>query len=116
LFFAHCARPSLGARQPAKLAHERDHLGDAHLGIQPALLGQISDLRRRSATRAQPIEDDDRPGVGRDDVVDHAQRRRLAGAVRPEDAVDAAARHLERDAVDSHVVAEPLDDPLDRQC
>ena len=52
-------------------------------------------------------------GVGRDDVVDHAQRRRLAGAVGAEDAVDHAARDLERHAVDRDVVAEPLDDAVD---
>src|SRR5206468_3910187 len=58
-------------------------------------------------------EDRDLAGVGRDDVVDHAQRRRLAGAVRAEDAVDDAARDRERDPVDGDVVAEALDDALD---
>src|SRR3569623_73922 len=103
----------LGARHPAKLAHERDHLEDLHLRIEAALLGQVADLRRGRGTGRELVEDRDLAAVRRDDVVDHPQRRRLAGAIRTEDAVDHPARDLEREAVDCGVVAELLDDRFD---
>src|SRR3569623_1908120 len=103
----------LGARHPAKLAHERDHLEHHHLRIEAALLGQVADLRRGRGTGRELVEDRDLAAVRRDDVVDHPQRRRLAGAIRTEDAVDHPARDLERDAVDCGVVAELLDDRFD---
>ena len=44
------------------------------------------------------------------DAVDHAQRRRLAGAVRAEQAEADAGRDVEVDAVDRHPLAEALHD------
>src|SRR3546814_2745631 len=43
---------------------------------------------------------------------DHAKQRRLARAVRPDDADDAARRQLEAQIVDQEMIAEALAQPL----
>jgi hypothetical protein len=53
-------------------------------------------------------EDLDRALVGRDERGEDPDRRRLARAVRAEEADDLARRHLQVDAVDGHRVAEAL--------
>src|SRR5581483_10176615 len=49
----------------------------------------------------------------RQEAAKHAEGRRLAGAVRPEQAEDLAARHLEADVVDCGERAELPDEILD---
>jgi hypothetical protein len=44
------------------------------------------------------------------ETADHAQRRRLAAAGRPQEREEGSGRDLERDPVDSDDVVEPLDD------
>ena len=51
--------------------------------------------------------------VGRQQRGQHAERRRLAGAVRPEQAEDLARLDRERDAVDGGDLAEPDDEVVD---
>src|SRR5947209_12188400 len=41
-------------------------------------------------------------------AADHPEQRRLAGAVRPDDPDDPAARQLEREVVDQDAIAVPL--------
>jgi hypothetical protein len=50
----------------------------------------------------------DRAGVGLLLAGDHAEQRGLAGAVRADDADDAAGRQLERQVLDQQPVAEAL--------
>ena len=52
----------------------------------------------------------DRSRVGQQDVHDHPQRRRLARAVGPDEAVDGARRHAEGEAIDGRDAAESLGD------
>ena len=57
----------------------------------------------------------DRAAVGPDDVEDHAHRRRLAGAVRPEEAEHLAGADVERQVAHDVGRAEALPDPVDRR-
>src|SRR6266567_483515 len=43
---------------------------------------------------------------------DHAEERRLAGTVRPDDPDDAAGRQPEAQFLDQQIIAEPLPDPI----
>ena len=98
---------AIGARVDLALA-EVDHvvaagdlLPDGLLVVERvARLVDIAELDRRA--------DDDRAGIGLFLPGDHAEQRRLAGAVRPDDADDPARRQLERQVLDQHAVAEAL--------
>src|SRR5262249_48190024 len=57
--------------------------------------------------------DDGRAGGRRQQRDEHANQRRLAGAVGAEQAEELAGLHRERNPVDGGEVAELLDDPLD---
>ena len=82
-----------------------DGLGDGHP------LGQLALLELDADDRSQLIsillwvepEDADRAAVGLAQAGDRLDGRRLAGAVRPEDAEDLALLDGERDAVDGRV-------------
>jgi hypothetical protein len=54
------------------------------------------------------LADGDRPRIGLLLPGDHPEQRRLAGAVRADDADNAARRQLERQIVDQQPVAKPL--------
>ena len=54
------------------------------------------------------LADLDGAAVGLFLAGDHAEQRGLAGAVRPDDADDAARRQLEGEIVDQEIVAEAL--------
>src|SRR5262249_34983452 len=56
------------------------------------------------------VAEPQRPAVGRVLTDDHAEERRLAGAIRADDADDAAARQLEGEVVDEQAIAEGLAD------
>src|SRR5690606_25490740 len=60
------------------------------------------------------VADGDRAGVGLLMAGDHAEERRLAGAVRSDDADNAARRQLEGKAVDQKLVAIALFQVLER--
>ena len=96
----------------AERAHEGDRVAGVHRGIEAALLGQVADLLG-SIERPLAAEDPARAERRFDDPEQHPQRRRLARAVGPEQAVDAAAWDTEADSVDRAGRAEVLDE-LDR--
>jgi hypothetical protein len=56
----------------------------------------------------------DRAGIGLLLAGDHPEQRRLAGAVRADDADNAARRQLERQVVDQQPVAKPFEMPSPR--
>ncbi len=60
------------------------------------------------------IEHAHRAAVGTQDADEHADRGRLAGTVLTEDAVDGAARNVERQIVDRDDVGERLADVVQR--
>ena len=77
-------------------------LPDVLLGIERvARLVDIAELAPTSPTRIVPR-------VGLFLAGDHAEQRGLAGAVRADDADDAAGRQLEGQIVDQQLVAEAL--------
>src|SRR5439155_12011291 len=85
---------------------------DGHPAVEPALLGQVTpcapgELVGGAATPR------DRPRIRREDVEDDAHRRRLASAVRAEEAEDGAGLDRERDAVERDDVAEALAQGVD---
>src|SRR5206468_2151106 len=104
--------PEVGARRHHELADgdvvqpARHVLPDGLVAFErlAALLNE-GHLDRRA--------DLDRAAVGLLLARDHAEQRRLARAVRPDDADDRAGRHLEAQVVDQHPVAEPLGDVLE---
>src|SRR5881296_3098319 len=53
--------------------------------------------------------------VGLQDVHDHADRRRLAGAVRPQETVDHALGDGERELINGGVTGEAFADPVEAQ-
>ena len=102
------AAAAFAQRQAAQRAHEGDRLARVHRRIEAALLGQIADLRR-GIERPLVAEHAARAARRVDDPEQHPQRRRLARAVGPEQAVDAARRDREADPVDRAGLAEILD-------
>src|SRR6266568_4285421 len=87
---------------------EHEHIHDPHLAVQSTLLGEVSNPGRVVAGGAALAEQAHLPRVGEDDVQDHAERGRLAGAVRPEQAVDSGRRDRERQAIHGGVARELL--------
>ena len=70
-----------------------------------AALVDIAELHR--------LADADRAVIGLFLAGDHLEQRRLAGAVRADDADDAAGRQLERQVLDQQLVAKPLVEVFD---
>src|SRR6266581_1162917 len=97
------------------LGEENDHVEHAHLAVQATLLGEIADPGRVRSPAAPLAEQPHGPLVRLDDVHDHADRRRLAGAVGPEQAVDRAGGDRERQAVHGGVTGEALRHPIEHQ-
>ena len=87
-------------------------IADLHLLVQPTLLRQITDAVVCGAVRFL-AQDANLPGVGKKDPHDHPQRRRLAGTIRADEAVDRSLRHRQRQIVDRGEVAERLRDVFD---
>jgi hypothetical protein len=100
-----------------QLSEEAKHTAHLHLLVQPALFRQVTDAIGHSVLEMRPAEDGDRPGVRSDDVQDHPDRRRLAGAVRPEQAVHGPLRYDEVHVADGNMLLESLADvgDLDRR-
>src|SRR6201747_2230202 len=94
-------RHQLGPLEAADLAEEDEHVHHRHLPVEAALLGQIADPPQVFG-RPRVAEHLDLSGVGGRDVHDHADRGRLAGAVRPQQPEDAPRRHGHRNAVHRH--------------
>ncbi len=108
------AQPRLGLLAAHALdgGHEDELLLEHHARVEPALLGHVADAVARRVVGGL-AEDLDRAGVGAQDVHDHPQRGRLAGAVRPQQAEDAAPGNLEGQVLHRHVAGEGLPYPLE---
>src|SRR5690606_10530473 len=83
----------------------RDFLPDGHVGIER--VAALVDI-----THDDGLADLERAAVGLLLPGEHAEERGLAGAVRADDADDAAGRQLEGKIVDQELVAEALGDVL----
>jgi hypothetical protein len=98
------ARPMLhlGARLIIEASHEAQEFCARELLVNEGAVGNEAELHLRAHGIARQVHagNRDAPAGGTQDAGDHAQRRRLSGAVRTEEAKQLAARHLERDPVD----------------
>ena len=96
------ARPRLRARHVVHGGEEREVLVDREVFVQRELLRHVADaaLQRLGVARDLVAEHVDLAGGRVQQAAEHADRRRLAGAVRPEEAVDLAPAHREIEAVD----------------
>ena len=112
MFLQQRAAPAaaFGQRQAAQRADEGDGFIGFHRRIEPALFGQIAD-GMGDIVRAFGAEHAAGTVIGIDDAQQHAQRRGLARAVGPENAVDRAFGHRQIDAVHRRKTVEPLDQP-----
>src|SRR5437667_1005579 len=97
------------------LAQKHEHVEHPHLPVQAALLREIADPLRVSAPAVRLPEDRRRGAVGLQDIHDHADRRGLPGAVRPEQAVDHATGHGQGQLGNGGVTGEVFADPVERQ-
>ena len=101
-------------RQSVEPRDEFEVLADRQVLVEGEALRHVADvaldlLRLASGCRSRgrcPA------AVGPEQPADHADRRRLAGAVRPEEADDLAFATLEVDVVDDRLVAEALGQPV----
>jgi hypothetical protein len=94
---------------------EDQHVANREIPVEVVLLRGKSDR----ASRFAPIdlivvaEDADRTGIGACKADDRIDRRRLAGAVRPEKAEKFAGRNAQRDAVNGREAAVAFDEIVD---
>jgi hypothetical protein len=93
----------------------RDQIEHAHLLVQTFFLGQITEAAF-DARRIVRIEHAHRAAVGPQDADEHADGGGLARAILTEDAVDGAARNVERQSIDRDDVGERLADVVQRNC
>jgi hypothetical protein len=117
-------RGALGGGEPVQPALERHVLAPGEEVVERGLLQRGADAAAHLLAVAGDVEAGDRGGARgrRQERREHEDRGRLAGAVRPEEPVDLARRHLEVDPVDRPDAAlelpdEALDDdapPLSR--
>ncbi len=98
-----------GAFQAMQLAEEEKVVRHSHLLVEAALLRQVADAILVAGPPG-PTEEADLPFVGRDDVHQHPQSRRLARPVGAEEPVDAPRRNPERQVVYRDEVTEGLAD------
>jgi hypothetical protein len=111
---------ALGGREPEQARHEVDVVVDAELEVQ--VLAETLRHVRDARTDAAPVldagdvavEDGDRPLLHLLRPGDQRQQRRLADAVRADDAHHDAGRHVQRDAVERHHLLVAVRDVLDR--
>ena len=101
------------AETPLSAARNLEHPSDLHLLVQPALLGQVPDAIEDGLRRIRVAKDIDLPLVGRDDVQDHPNCRRLAGAVGSEKSVNGPFRYAKRQVAHRDVPRVTLYDVLD---
>ena len=95
--------------QPGK---ELEILPGGEVGVEGHILGHVADERLDIEIADRLLAGDgDGPLVGLEQAAHHLHGRRLAGAVRPEQAVDLALEDAEADAVDGEARAEALGEP-----
>ena len=89
-----------------------EHRAHAEIDVEVALLRADAHARPRELRFARQLvsEHAERAGVGDRLACEHPHRRRLAGAVRSEQAEAGAGRHLEVEPVDGDERAKVLDD------
>ena len=89
---------------------EEQILFDRQVLVERELLGHVADFALDARAVAPHVETEHRslPGVGRQQAADHADGRRLAGAVGAEEADDFARRDAQRDVVDGDDSVERL--------
>ena len=94
-------RAACRARSPFRRGAEAEVLGHAHLGRQRHRLGQVAERapHRRVIVGDRAARQHRRPARRRQEAGEDPHHRRLAGAVRPQQADDLAAPHLERHVV-----------------
>src|SRR6266699_13455 len=97
------------------LPEKHEHVEHPHLTVQAALLREVADPLRVSSPAAGLAEYPQGAAVRLQDVHDHADRRGLPGAVRPEQAVDHATGHGKRELINGDVTGEAFADPLEDQ-
>jgi len=104
------ARGPPPVHHPVDASEEVEVLHHREVIEEPRLVGQVGDpaLRRDRVLREIVPGDPDRPPRRGDDAGDAAERRRLAGAVRADEADDLAGADLEGDAVHRGRAAELL--------
>ena len=98
-----------------------DHHGFQHgqMRKQPDVLEGAGDALERALGRARVVHrlalECDLAGVGGQHAGDQIEERGLAGAVRSDQGVDVAGRHLDLEIVERVEAAEALGQPLDRK-
>ena len=85
-----------------------------HVAVEPALFREIPDEPTTVVVDRDAVEQD-AALVGHDDAHDHADGRRLAGAVGPQQTEDRAPRHLEAQVVHRRHIAVAFADVADFQ-
>ncbi len=95
-------RVLLAARDAAQIGDEVEVLEDGHVLVQRRVLGQVADVAAHLDALVIDVvaRDVGASGRGREERREDLHRRRLARAVRPEEAEHFAAPHVERDVVD----------------
>ena len=105
------------ALEPAQPRHDRQRLADRQRRWKDRFLRQIAEAASRANRIARQVDasDHDAAAVGPRQSDDAAQRRRLAGTVRPEHGDALAGADLEVEAVEHAPAAECLRDASQRE-
>ena len=106
----------LPGRHPVQAREHLEHVAHAQVDVEVALLRADAHPRPRELRfgRQTMPEHLDRAAVGHGLAGEDPHRRRLAGAVGPEQAVAEPRRHLEVESVDGAHVAKSLDHAVQR--
>src|ERR1051325_4760972 len=109
------ALAALGAFQPVDGAEELEVLEHGEVAVERERLRDVADVAAHLLAFLFDVEAVDAgvAGGGDEEAAEDADERRLAGAVRAEEAEDLAARDLQRDVVEGADGAEVLGDVLD---
>ena len=107
--------PAAAVGQPVDSPDELEVLRDRQVLVEAEALRHVADLALDPRRLAQDVEAEARAAaaVGGEQAAEHADRRGLAAAVGPQEAVDLAPAHLEREAVDDHLAVEALGETFD---
>jgi hypothetical protein len=110
------AGPHVPGREVGELADEAEVLAAGEVLVDRCVLAGETDQRAHGVGLAHHVvaEHARPPGVGLDDRGQDPHGRRLAGAVRAEEAEHGARRHAQVDAVEGVDVAEALAQAFDR--
>src|SRR2546429_3210307 len=110
------ALSSLAARQLERLEDRQEILLDGELAEDRRLLREVADAHAAALVHGQTRDlfslEEDPAAVGRQEAHHHVERRRLARAVRAQQADDLSALDVERHVVDDLPALEPLHQPL----